>query len=201
MAGTGYIDLASLNMDELMGVVNLYPWFGSARKELCVRMSQLAGSGWGDNQFSEAALYIGSREIVSDLVRKAKTQDYSDKDVEALLKSFMEIDEKPQEEKQDQRPVRVVGGDFFTQDQYDKVRREEDKVFSHFASKIKSESSETPQKGQGVDFCTETLAEIYIEQGYYAQASAIYSKLILRYPEKSAYFASLIEKLRQVNQL
>ena len=46
------------------------------------------------------------------------------------------------------------------------------------------------------DFCTETLAEIYAEQGYPEEARRIYSKLILFYPEKSAYFASLIEKLK-----
>ena len=28
-------------MEELAGVVNLYPWFAAARKELCVRMSAL----------------------------------------------------------------------------------------------------------------------------------------------------------------
>jgi tetratricopeptide (TPR) repeat protein len=44
---------------------------------------------------------------------------------------------------------------------------------------------------------TETLAAIYAEQGYYEQAKRIYSKLLLVYPEKNAYFAALIEKLNQ----
>ena len=41
---TDYIDLGSLTMDELAGVVHLYPWFASARKELCSRMSRLGGA-------------------------------------------------------------------------------------------------------------------------------------------------------------
>ena len=49
------------------------------------------------------------------------------------------------------------------------------------------------------DFCTETLAEIYAEQGYYDRARDIYSKLLLAYPEKNTYFAALIEKLDSVN--
>ena len=47
------------------------------------------------------------------------------------------------------------------------------------------------------DFCTETLAQIYAEQGYYDQAKRIYSRLLLKNPEKNAYFAALIEKIGQ----
>ena len=46
-------------------------------------------------------------------------------------------------------------------------------------------------------FCTETMAQIYAEQGYFEQAKDIYSKLILAYPEKNAYFAALIRKLNE----
>ena len=39
------------------------------------------------------------------------------------------------------------------------------------------------------------LSAYYAEQGYREEAKKIYSRLMLRYPEKIAYFASLIEKL------
>ena len=69
-----------------------------------------------------------------------------------------------------EQKVVVIGGDFFSQDMpLDDV------------------------------YITETLAEIYAQQGYLEQAKNIYSKLILRYPEKSAYFATLIEKLNNIN--
>ena len=54
-----YIDLNRLNLDELIGVVNLYPWFGAARKELCQRMSRMGGDAWGKSQYADSALYIG----------------------------------------------------------------------------------------------------------------------------------------------
>jgi len=46
------------------------------------------------------------------------------------------------------------------------------------------------------DLVTETLALIYVEQGYNQEAAEIYRKLSLQSPEKSAYFASLIDNLK-----
>ncbi len=183
----GISRLKSLTMDELTGVINIYPWFGAARMELCERMSKVGGSEWGKEQYADAAMYIPSRTLVFDIMRSASGADYSDKDVRNLVKKTTEY----------RRTVKVVGGDFFSAEQYEKVKQEDDSFFS----RIKIGKSDEPQ-GRGWDdpelgFCTETLAGIYAEQGYFAQAKKIYSRLMLRYPEKSAYFASLIQKLKE----
>jgi hypothetical protein len=47
------------------------------------------------------------------------------------------------------------------------------------------------------DFVTETLARIYAKQGNYPKAIRTYQKLSLKYPEKSTYFAALIEELKR----
>lgn len=49
------------------------------------------------------------------------------------------------------------------------------------------------------DLVTEELAEVYLNQGMKQQALAIYRKLSLLIPEKSVYFAEIIEKLETNN--
>lgn len=47
------------------------------------------------------------------------------------------------------------------------------------------------------EIITETLARIYTEQMLYPKAIAAYKKLMLKFPEKSLYFASQIEQLEK----
>ena len=46
-------------------------------------------------------------------------------------------------------------------------------------------------------FCTETLGHIYAQQGFYDKAIEVFSKLILLYPQKSAYFAALVNEMKK----
>ena len=197
MVENDYIDLRRLNLDELNGVVNLYPWFGGARKELCRRMSELGEGAWSDERYADAALYVGSRRIIAGLAHKGHKVDYSDTQVKELLRAY--IDEGVGEIKDEGQPRRVivVGGDYFSAKQYAAVKQEGD---NDFAAMAKHDGEVVPsislKEEDFTDFCTETLAQIYADQGYPEQAKEIYSRLSLRFPEKSAYFAALIEKLK-----
>ena len=194
----GHIDIRKLTLDELVGVVNLYPWFGGARKELCKRMRGM-GADWDAAQYADAAMYVCAREKIAAIMRSGKEGDWSDVDVEKLIKSYLS-ESNEVEEKVETRKVYAGVGDYFSQEDYDNVRSSEDNVFSRYAAKARREKPELVSEGvEDLGFYTETLAQIYAEQGYYSQAKKIYSKLILAYPEKSAYFASLIQKIDEIN--
>ena len=196
----GSIDIKRLNMEELLGVVNIYPWYAGARRELCERMAK-AGT-LSEQQLQQAALYVWSRRVLSDIVRAGERNDYSDSEVSRLLQEVMapaskevapEVAPEPSPQEAARR-IFVVGGDYFSASQYKEVRRSEDSIFSGFATSEREDlPGELPE--EEFDLCTETLAQIYAEQGYNEEAKQIYSKLSLRYPEKSVYFAALIEKL------
>lgn len=184
------IDIHSLTLEELNGVIALYPWYGGARMELCNRM---AGMGaLTQSQASETAMYIGSRRLLYNLVNGNRRTDCADKDIKILVSRMIDspaTENKPR--------VHVIGGDYFSQAQYNTVRHSDDNVFSRFAAKAKEEGFTYNAEEEDTDFCTETIAKIYLEQDYKDKAIEIYSKLILRYPEKNAYFAALIDEINK----
>lgn len=186
------IDLDRLTLEELSGIAGIYPWFALARRELCVKMESAGVLTRG--QLASAALYMTDRRLLPRLTRVR--DDYSDTDVSELVRRFVSVpggEEEPVAAGPVRRSVRprVAGADFFTRDEYESVSVPGDSDFFRRPVTVQVQENMVSQEA---DVCTETLARIYEEQGYPEEARNIYSKLILAYPEKSAYFAALIEK-------
>ncbi len=100
----------------------------------------------------------------------------------------------------------VVGGDYFSKEdlaQLDESERVAEIRLGAPADNIERElpsvAEEFAVDFESMDFATETLAAIYADQGYYDKAIEVYAKLILLYPEKSAYFATLVNEIKSKN--
>jgi hypothetical protein len=56
------------------------------------------------------------------------------------------------------------------------------------------------QKEDTSALMTETLARVYLEQRKYQKAIQAYEILILKYPEKSSFFADRISEIKNLQQ-
>lgn len=73
--------------------------------------------------------------------------------------------------------------------------QEEPQIKPPTIEKLNVENKARQGSKEQFDVVTETLADIYVKQGYYRKAIEIFNTLILNYPEKKAYFANRISEL------
>ncbi len=78
----------------------------------------------------------------------------------------------------------------------EKFIKEEPRINQH-APKATDKDQSTDSVKENNELFTETLANIYIKQENYSKAIYIYKQLSLKYPQKSAYFANQIEKIKK----
>ena len=84
-----------------------------------------------------------------------------------------------------------------TDEVIEKFIREEPIIQPLQAEKLDLENKARKSSEDQHSLVTETLAKIYMEQGLYPKAIEVYKKLVLKYPEKNAYFAARITELEK----
>ena len=193
------VELHTLSPAELEQTLENYPWFTAARAEYILRQG-------GDTLEREPIMASARRYAIFFLLRR---------DFKAILeKRIAGEPETLPEEVQDapRKPAKnanyyVVGGDYFTKEDFQELEEKGLAVESPVLNAAVLEGDEAApvskvisDQGTLDDILTETLAEVFADQMFYQRAIDIYKKLILLYPEKSAYFASLIEKLENLKQ-
>lgn len=143
-----------------------------------------------------------TKELVPE---KSKTTAIKESDFEFIF----DIDD----DKEVIHRVVISGGDYFSRTDFDTIELDEELPLDRFIvekpsllrSSLASREGFTSPDEAEIDssevfedpgFYTETLAKIYTSQGFYKRALDVYAKLILLYPEKSAYFATLVKELK-----
>ncbi len=81
--------------------------------------------------------------------------------------------------------------DRFIQNEPGRIRADENNT-------LKNEDLSKSGTKENDEFYTETLGNIYIQQGYYKKAIHVFQKLSLKYPKKNDYFAAKIKELNQI---
>ena len=181
------VDIRTLSAPELQQLLEDHPWFTVARREAIARQGRDDDETAFRRAIGRDAIFFLSRD---EMLR--------------LLTGKVRTPETPTPAAPAQPRYYVAGGDYFGQEDFERLEKEGFSVSTPvFGAKAGSQDyAPVPQEDVDRDhiMVSETLAEIYRQQELYGRAVEIYEKLILLYPEKSAYFASLIEKVKDKKQ-
>ncbi|NGM63182.1 hypothetical protein G5B30_14830 [Sphingobacterium sp. SGG-5] len=79
----------------------------------------------------------------------------------------------------------------------DKFIREEPVIHPPSPEQLNTENMARRSAEDNYMLVTETLANIYVDQGLYLKGIEVFKKLILKYPEKKSYFAARIQELER----
>ena len=179
------VDLQQLSPTELQQLLEDHPWFTVARREAIARQGS-------DEETLRRAIgrdgifFLSRNEMLRLLTGKEEQEESADNQETARPQYY------------------VVGGDYFGREDFERLEQEGFSVTTPVFGAKAGSVDYAPAVAEEVDaertMVSETLARIYADQELYQRSIAIYEKLILLFPEKSTYFASLIEKVKNKKQ-
>ena len=196
------VEINSMTSAELEQVLENYPWFTAARAEYILRQ--------GGEDMDEEAIYSAARRSGLFFLCRRDFNKILDKVINGEPETVEVIKITDEAEKDKKPSYFIAGGDYFGKSDFQELEEAglavESPVFTGLkdnadnAASIKAQTEKSDSFELPEGFYTETLAEVFAQQQFYQRAIDIYEKLILLYPEKSAYFASLIENLENLKQ-
>ena len=182
-------DLSSIEQ-----LISIYPWYQGARVELILKLAEISKET-AREKLRESFSFVPFTELIATKIEGVEN-----------TKKRTENDKVIQSQIQQAKKIFVVGGDYFSREELESVNNENEAKADSPAIPLEAARSlerERAVKRDGANsvvdpliFYTETLAQIYTQQECWREALDVYSKLILLYPEKSVYFASLVNDIK-----
>jgi len=200
-------------LEELKSLTENYPWFSLAH-QLLMEVSFRNEDEIYKSYSANAIAYTSSRQNFYWRLQKPTEERLEEEEEEFEL--FKEapisptLKKKPIVEQPATPQFVVVGGDYFSSADFNQTTVTGDDPVSRFIisqPKINPNTSplneidyqDAPEKRRTpMDYVTETLAKIYLNQQLYNLAIDTYKKLILQIPEKNTYFAAQIKEIKKL---
>ncbi len=132
------------------------------------------------------AIYAGDRRVLKQKIDRLE-QNAIRKPLPIAIELQIQPEPQPQPQPQPKKTKQELLDEFIKNQP--SISRGKETFFSAIEASRNSIVDEE-------NIVSETLAKIYLDQHYFEKAIKIYEKLSLKYPEKSIYFAALIEKAK-----
>lgn len=189
------------DIDIFRDTIIKYPFFQTAQLLYILAKNQI-DSIFSDEELIQAAIYSGSRAKLYNYLSAEKKQPdiiSAEPKMETELPIEPIIEPDIAQNSPFELPVDLLNLKA-AKDQatsiIDKFIKDSPSIQKPLSEFFSPSNMAAKSLEEDMDIATETLAKIYVRKGNYTKAIRIYQKLILYYPEKSNYFATLIESLR-----